>query len=57
MDTRKILQKEKPLTILLDTPSFDELLYSDTRAESILDYTKNDQVRIIRSDNMNLELL
>jgi len=50
MDARNILQKEKPLTILLDTISFNDLLNSDKRAESILDYTKNRDVKIIRTD-------
>jgi len=50
MDARKILQIENNLTILIDTSSFDELLSSDYRANSILDYTKNRDVRIIRTD-------
>ena len=50
MDARKILQKETPLTILLDTSAFNDLLTNDQRANSILDYTKNQDIKLIRTD-------
>ena len=50
MDSRPILSKKEKLKILIDSRSFDELLYNgDTNARTLLKYSTSEPFEFLRS--------